>query len=100
MSLFTPFQTRSAVVDRLISTVASAFRLVESNFLPIAVVVEQAIATTDTRVHHGLGRTARGHVIVGQSADARIWDGAASNDPQKFFNLKASAVVTVRLVCF
>lgn len=53
----------------------------------------------DVPIYHGLGQPIRTWDIVRQSADATIWEGAASVSPRHFFNLTASGPVTVTVRC-
>lgn len=57
-----------------------------------------ALSTTDTEVHHGLGRKPRGWVVVDQDADARVWRSVASTSST--LTLQASASVTINLWVF
>jgi hypothetical protein len=61
-----------------------------------------AIATTDTRVRHGLGQRAQGYFLVKAPADVRIFDGATpeATDPANFITLRASSAQTVTLWVF
>ncbi len=100
MLTFTPVKTDSSWLDRVQQMLAQVFdEWALHRHLKLDELKEQAIATSDTRVYHGLGRAARGRIIVYQSADARVWDVASSN-PSEYMVLRASAAVTVKLMVF
>jgi len=60
------------------------------------------IATTDTRVYHGLGRALGGYFVVRAAGDVRIFDGAVPEtlDPANYVSLRSSNPVAVTLAVF
>lgn len=97
---FVPVPGGDAILDKvqallqLILDALQADRLANDHL-----VVVTLGAGADTKVFHGLDQPIRTWDIVRQNADARVWEGAASTSPQNFFNLIASATVTVTVRC-
>lgn len=59
------------------------------------------LANGVTTVEHKLGRTLRGWIIVGQNANASIWDSQAGNNlAARTLILNSNAIVTVNIWCF
>jgi len=59
------------------------------------------LTTGENTVEHKLGRKLLGYIVVGNSADSRIWDSQASNNlPSKTLVLNCSANTTVSLWVF
>ena len=100
MELFSPTQTSDESVNRIQQRLVLAFRALLAATLGELRIVTAAVGTGNTRVYHGLGRVTRGRLIVGQAADARVWDGTSSTAPREWVNLVASAPVTVKLIFF
>ena len=64
-------------------------------------VSDVTLTTSTTRVEHGLGRRPSGWIVVGKSADARVWDLQSSNNLQdRYLDLRASATVVTSLWIF
>ncbi len=59
-----------------------------------------SIATTATRVSHGLGRVPKGWFVVDRTADARVYRDSTGTERKTFLTLKASAACTVSLWIF
>ena len=59
-----------------------------------------AIATTATKVSHGLKRVPRGWLVVDRTADARVFRDSTGTERTTFLTLKASAACTVSLWVF
>lgn len=78
-------------VKRAIDDVAQEDPIVKLTF---------SAANTDTRLYHNLERPLVGWRVVRASAAASIYDGSPSSDPRRFFNVKASAPVTVTFEVF
>lgn len=97
---FVPQKTSSPELDQVQRSLRDVFTSwMLDRFLDLANPKEQVVATTDTRIYHGLGRKFRGRIIVYQSADARVWD-VASADPASYLALRASATVTVKVLVY
>lgn len=62
----------------------------------------QSVTTSFQNLPHGLGRAPVGWVVVAPNADARVWEDAASSNPDvtKFLRVKASAAVTCKFWVF
>lgn len=85
------------------SNIEGAFRKLTQNvpLLDGRLVTDVALSGTTTRVEHGLSRRPQGWVVVGKSADARVWDMQSSNNLQdRYLDLRASGAVTVALWIF
>lgn len=91
-------------INRAYDLLERAFRTVDGFLFGSAarLVGPVPIATTDTRVRHGLGQRPRGYMLVKSPADVRIFDGAAAEktDPDNFISLRASSAATLTLVVF
>lgn len=98
--MFTTVPTGDINSDRMQERIADEFERQATELPSGARLVTAMIQAADTAVPHGLGRKPRGRYIVGQSADARVWDGTASITPKSTFTLRASAPVTVTLIFF
>lgn len=60
-------------------------------------IENQEVATAGTRIPHGLKRRLRGWFLVGQDANATVWETARD---ESFLSLDASATVTVSIWVF
>lgn len=94
---FSPQRTGDESTDRNLDAIAQAFVDLQRDLLLLRFTIDSAaIATSETKVAHGLGRVPRGRIILSQSADARVWDSKAAD--AQWLYLRASSAVTVKLL--
>lgn len=91
----------SESVDRAIDDVGDDVERLRRH--PMAGAVRLAPVTftsagVDVLVAHGLGRPMRGFQVERLDAAAIVYDGSASAQPRKVFNLRASAPCTATLL--
>jgi hypothetical protein len=85
---------------RAIADVAAGLNeLARLPLLDGALVEGRALSTTPVDVPHGLGRTWRGWIVVGKSANIDIWE-SGQRDRTRYLTLDASGTVTVSLWVF
>lgn len=97
--MFVARRTGNALLDQMFRSLETELKTLAFAILGKSVVTK-AIAITDTQVSHGLGRKPRGYLVVGQTASASLFDGTASDEPETFVNLKASAAASFNLIFF
>jgi hypothetical protein len=91
----------SSAINRLQNKVLDAVAALEESPLASAKRLQTlSIATTSTRVYHGLGRRIQGWFVTRRSANATVYEAATQGDLAQFINLQASSAVTVDLVVF
>jgi hypothetical protein len=89
----------ASYLDRLVAALEDA--ILDPGKLAGAVIVGPvAIATTDTRIYHGLGQRPIGYWLIKAPSDLRVFDGtvAEATDPRNFVTLRLNAAATVTLV--
>lgn len=101
--VFQKLPTTDQVLDRVQSNIDGAFRRL-AQMVPIVdgrLVTDVALTTSTSRIEHGLARRPQGWIVVGRSADARVWDMQNSNNLQdRYLDLRASGAVTVSIWVF
>ncbi len=99
--MVTFIRTGLDLVDRALTVVVNAVKALEANPLNQGVLLEGVpVATTDTRINHGLSRVPRGYLVMKASAPVFVGDGSASTNPTLYINVKASSAATVSLLVF
>lgn len=88
----------SQSLNAIVATLNGGVDLID-NATTSLVTVTFATANTELGVKHPLGRVPRGYLLVGRSADIRVFDGGTANTSQLIF-LRASGAGTARLLVF
>jgi hypothetical protein len=85
-------------LQRVQDNIVSSLNVIAALPLSDGVLLEGVdVATQETVINHGLGREARGYIVVRKSAAVDIYDAALSRFS---VNLVASAPVTISLWIF
>lgn len=75
--------------------------VISNELLQGQLLMNQSLVVGTNTINHGLGRKLVGYFIVGQTAQASIWDSQATNQmPQLTLVLNSTAVTTVNLWVF
>lgn len=100
-STFAPERTKDDLINRNLDRIRNEFEaLADDCVLVTRLRADLGLTTTTQRVYHGLGRAVRGWIPVRVSANAAIYEGAASDAPAEYINLLASGTVTATVLFF
>lgn len=90
------------IVDSVQANVSKVIGQLANSGITDSVVVEDvSITTNDSVLNHGLGRAARGWIVIGKNAASDIFESGSENpSPNTILILKATANVTASFLIF